>query len=187
MSDELASVVIGGWKRSFAGARKMAEGAIEQLDDDQLFARPAAGFNSVAAIVKHLAGNVKSRWTDWRTTDGEKPWRHRESEFDVEGLCRADIDRLWAQLWDTIMGELDSMTAEDLGRTVTIRSEPHTVPDAVDRQLMHMGYHVGQILLIARMVVGSEWQWQTIKPGGSDGFNQKMQEQFGPGLGLEKK
>ena len=186
MSDELAAAVIGGWARSFGSARKMAEGAIGQLDDEQLFQRPAPGFNSVAAIIKHLAGNVRSRWTDWRTTDGEKPWRNRETEFDVDGLGRAEIDRLWTELWDTLERELAAMSAEDLGLTVTIRGEAHTVPDAVDRQLMHMGYHVGQIMLVSRLIVGDGWRWQTIRPGGSDGFNRQMQEQFGPRLGSQK-
>ncbi|MCA9272893.1 MAG: DUF1572 family protein [Phycisphaerales bacterium] len=175
--------IIQGWLTAFASSKKWADGSIEQMSDEQLFTRVAPGFNSVAAIMKHIAGNVKSRWTDWRTTDGEKPWRNRETEFDVEGLSRDDVQKLWDNAWVTIYRELMSMTEEDLGRTITIRGEDHTVPEAVSRQLLHMGYHTGQIVWLGRMLVGDGWKWLTVKPGGSDDFNRLMHDRFGPGLG----
>jgi len=177
------SVIIQGWITAFTSSKTWADGAIAQLTDEQLFTPPAPGFNSVAAIMKHIAGNVKSRWTDWRTTDGEKPWRHRETEFDVAGLSRADLQRMWDEAWATIFRELGSMTAEDLARTITIRGEPHSVPEAVSRQLLHAGYHTGQIVWLGRLLVGEGWKWLTVKPGGSDEFNRQMHGRFGPGLG----
>ena len=130
------NAIIQGWLTAFASSKKWADGSIEQMSDEQLFTQVAPGFNSVAAIMKHIAGNVKSRWTDWRTTDGEKPWRNRETEFDVEGLTREDVQQLWDGAWVTIYRELMSMTEEDLTRTITIRGEDHTVPEAVSRQLL---------------------------------------------------
>lgn len=175
--------VIQGWITEFEMAMEWADGAIEQMSDEDLFKSIAPGFNSVAAIMKHIAGNVKSRWTDWRTTDGEKPWRNRETEFDVEGLSRADVQRLWAGAWETIFRELGSMTEEDLSRTITIRGEPHSVYEAVNRQLLHAGYHTGQIVWLGRLMVGEKWRWLTIAPGGSSDFNAGMHEKFGEGLG----
>jgi len=153
------------------------------MNDEQIFQQVAPGFNSVGAIMKHIGGNVKSRWTDWRTTDGEKSWRNRETEFDVEGLSRSDVQKVWDQAWVTIFGELAAMTEADLSLTITIRGEPHSVPEAVNRQLLHIGYHTGQIVWLARLMVGDGWRWLTVKPGGSDDFNTQMQSKYGPGLG----
>ena len=175
--------LIQGYISAFASSKKWADGSIAQLSDEQLFVQVAPGFNSVAAIMKHIAGNVKSRWTDWRATDGEKPWRNRETEFDVTGLSRTDVQQLWDGAWVTIFRELMLMTEADLELTVTIRGEPHTVPEAVSRQLLHMGYHTGQIVWLGRMLVGDGWKWLTVKPGGSDEFNKHMGERFGPGMG----
>lgn len=175
--------IIQGWITEFEVAKEWSDGAIEQMSDEQLFKRVAPGFNSVAAIMKHISGNVKSRWTDWRTTDGEKPWRNRETEFDVEGLTRAGVQQLWDAAWETIFAELGAMSAEDLDLTITIRGEPHSVPEAVNRQLLHAGYHTGQIVWLARLIVGEGWQWLTIAPGGSDTFNEGMHDKFGEGLG----
>ena len=178
-----ANVVIQGWITAFTSSKKWADGSIAQLSAEQLFTRPAPGFNSIAIIMKHIAGNVKSRWTDWRTTDGEKPWRNRETEFDVSGLTPKDLGRLWDEAWDTIFRELASMTEDDLVRTITIRGEPHSVPEAVNRQLLHVAYHTGQIVWLGRMLTGEGWKWLTVKPGGSDEFNREMHDRFGPGLG----
>ena len=178
-----SNAVIQGWITEFAVAKKWADGAIGQMNDEQLFKRVAPGFNSVGAIMKHIGGNVKSRWTDWRTTDGEKPWRNRETEFDVAGLSRADVQKLWDEAWATIFRELSAMGKADLALMITIRGEPHSVPEAVNRQLLHIGYHTGQIVWLARLMVGEGWDWITIKPGGTDEFNTKMHGKFGSGLG----
>lgn len=175
--------IIQGWITAFNSSKSWADGSIAQLTDEQLFARPAPGFNSIAIIMKHIAGNVKSRWTDWRTTDGEKPWRNRETEFDVTGLSRAELQQMWDEAWATIFRELASMTEDDLVRTITIRGEPHSVPEAVNRQLLHVGYHTGQIVWLGRMLVGDGWKWLTVRPGGSDEFNATMGKRFGTGMG----
>lgn len=177
------NAIVQGWITAFTSSKSWADGSIAQLSDEQLFTPPAPGFNSVAVIMKHIAGNMKSRWTDWRTTDGEKPWRNRETEFDVSGLSRAEIQKLWEGAWATIFRELSSITSEDLARTITIRGEPHTVPEAVNRQLLHVGYHTGQVVWLGRMLVGEGWKWLTVKPGGSDEFNAQMGTRFGPGMG----
>jgi len=177
------NAIIRGWVTEFAVAKEWSDGAIEQMNDEQIFQQVAPGFNSVGAIMKHIGGNVKSRWTDWRTTDGEKSWRNRETEFDVEGLSRSDVQKVWDQAWVTIFGELAAMTEADLSLTITIRGEPHSVPEAVNRQLLHIGYHTGQIVWLARLMVGDGWRWLTVKPGGSDDFNTQMQSKYGPGLG----
>lgn len=179
------NVIIQGWLTEFEVAKEWADGSIEQLSDEQLFTQVAPGFNSVAAIMKHIAGNVKSRWTEWRTTDGEKPWRNRETEFDVEGLSRDDVQQLWNVAWATIYRELLMMNEADLQLTITIRGEAHSVPEAVSRQLLHAGYHTGQIVWLGRMLVGDGWQWLTVRPGGSDEFNKMMGERFGPGFGSD--
>ena len=174
---------VQGWITEFEVSKEWADDAIVQMSDEQLFKQVAPGFNSVAAIMKHIGGNVKSRWTDWRTTDGEKPWRNRETEFDVEGLTRADVQKIWDEAWETIFSELAGMSEEDLALTLTIRGEPHSVPEAINRQLLHAGYHTGQIVWLARLMVGEGWDWITVKPGGTDEFNKDMHDKFGPGLG----
>jgi hypothetical protein len=128
-----------------------------------------------------MAGNMRSRWTDWLTTDGEKPDRNREGEFADEGESRADLMARLNAGWDLIDACLQALTPADLTRTITIRGEPHSVPLAVERQIAHYAYHAGQIHLIARIVHGPEgWKWHTVAPGGSAAFNRAMSERFGP-------
>ena len=142
-----------------------------QLADDQLFARINPRQNSIAAIVRHLSGNMLSRFTDFLTTDGEKPWRHREGEFDDRPVPRAELTELWERGWRCVFDAIEPLTDADLSRVVTIRTEPHTVFQAINRQTAHYAYHVGQILLIAKHLKGDGWQYLTIAPGGTEQFN----------------
>jgi len=153
---------------SFRKQKQMAEQALAQLDDAAFFRAPAEGSNSVAVIVKHLAGNLKSRWTDFRTTDGEKPWRDRDNEFVLGPAdTRERLLAFWEEGWAALFQALGGLTEADATATVTIRGEAHTVLQAVHRALTHAAYHTGQILYVARLVRPDGWRWITVPPGQS--------------------
>jgi len=158
---------------SIDGYRRMVDGAVQQLSDEELICRPAEGINSVAVILRHLGGNLLSRWTDFLTTDGEKPDRNRDSEFEDWPGDRASLLAFFDRGWEAWRNSINSLTADDLTKSVTIRGEPHTVPLAIQRSLTHTAYHVGQIMLIARTIHAGDWQWLTIRPGGSRQHNQQ--------------
>jgi uncharacterized damage-inducible protein DinB len=165
------------WKAAtldaFDGYRKMIDGAVKQLSDEELNRRPTEGINSVAVILRHLGGNLLSRWTDFLSTDGEKPNRNRDSEFeDWPGDC-ASLMAFFDSGWKACRDSIAALTAEDIAKSIEIRGEKHTVPQAVQRSLTHTAYHAGQIMLIARIVDDGSWQWLTIKPGGSQQHNQQ--------------
>ncbi len=128
----------------------LAERAMGQCPDDGLFATIDAESNSIAIIVKHMAGNMRSRWTEFLTTDGEKPDRNRDSEFEEPPTTRAEVMALWERGWTLVLATLDSLNDADLTRTVSIRTEPHSVMQAINRQLAHYSYHVGQIVFLAK-------------------------------------
>lgn len=137
-------------KQRFGADKGMIEKAIAQLTDAELHQRPAPSFNSIAVIMQHIAGNLISRWTDFLTSDGEKPDRDRESEFDDVRRSRAELMQHWERGFTVLFNSLDSLTEDDLITTVYIRGEPHSVPKAIVRAMDHVAYHTGQILLIAR-------------------------------------
>jgi hypothetical protein len=171
---------IAAWVGEFERTRSLIAAAVGQLTDDQFRTRLTPETNSCAIIVKHLAGNMKSRWTDWLRTDGEKPWRNRDDEFEDRGEPRAELMAALEAGWGLVFGALRALGEKDLARTITIRAEPHTVAGAVERQIAHYAYHAGQIQLIARVLHGNEgWQWATVPPGGSRAFNASMQSRFG--------
>jgi uncharacterized damage-inducible protein DinB len=153
--------------------RRMVDGAVQQLSDEEFFGRKAEGINSVAVILRHLGGNLLSRWTDFLTTDGEKPSRNRDSEFEDWSGDRASLMAFFDSGWQTWRKSIESLTADDLTKTVTVRGEPHSVPLAIQRSLTHTAYHVGQIMLIARLTHDGNWQWLTIRPGGSRQHNEQ--------------
>jgi uncharacterized damage-inducible protein DinB len=153
--------------------RRMIDGAVEQLSDEELRRRPAEGINSVAVILRHLAGNLNSRWTQFLTTDGEKPTRDRDAEFVDWPGTRPALDRYFTVAWQIWRHAIASLSEEDLEKTVTIRGEPHTVPQAIERSLTHTAYHVGQIMLVARLVHAGEWKWLTVPPGHSQQHNEQ--------------
>ena len=130
--------------------KKLAERAIEQCPDEGLFATLDAESNSIAVIVKHMAGNMRSRWTDFLTTDGEKPDRHRDTEFETPPRTRAELLAMWERGWQCVFIALEPLTDADLGKTVTIRTEPHSVMQAINRQVAHYSHHIGQILYVAK-------------------------------------
>ena len=172
--------MIEAWIAEFTRARKQIDDAVGQLTDDQFRTRLTPQSNSCALIVKHLAGNMKSRWTDWLASDGEKPDRDRESEFTDAGESRGELMQRLEHGWALVFAALRALTPQDLARTVRIRGEPYTVPGAVERQIAHYGYHAGQIQLIARIVHGDQgWRWNSVPPGQSGEFNRSMAAKFG--------
>jgi Protein of unknown function (DUF1572) len=154
--------------------KKLAERAMDQVPDDALFSALDAESNSIAIIVKHLAGNMRSRWMDFLTSDGEKADRHRDSEFELPPKSREELLALWNQGWDWVFPALEPLTESDLTRTVTIRKEPYSVLQAINRQVAHYAYHVGQIVFLAKHFAGDNWHALTIPRGKSVEFTAKV-------------
>ena len=154
--------------------RLLAERAIAQISDNALHQSLDAETNSIAVIMQHVAGNLRSRWTEFLTSDGEKPFRQRDEEFTDRGASRAELLAAWNVAWQEMFASLEALTHADVGRTVLIRGEPHSVPLAVERSLAHTCYHVGQILLLARHWAGPNWETLTIPRGGSSAHNQAV-------------
>jgi uncharacterized damage-inducible protein DinB len=160
--------------RELRRQKDLADRAMAQVDDDAFFATLAADDNSIAVIVKHVAGNMRSRWRDFLTTDGEKPDRDRDSEFDLTSAdTRESLLRRWDAGWRLVFDAIGALSAGDLDRTVTIRGEQFTVLQAINRQLTHYSYHVGQVVLLARHQAGGEWKSLSIPRGQSAAFNEK--------------
>jgi uncharacterized damage-inducible protein DinB len=157
----------------FRAYKEMAEKAITQLSDQQLRQPLDENTNSIAVIMKHMSGNLKSRFTQFLTTDGEKPDRDRDSEFIDEFPDRAAMMSFWESGWACLFASLSELQEADLGRTVTIRGEPHLVIDALLRALAHQAYHVGQIVQLARFLAKDQWTTITIPRGASRQFNEK--------------
>ena len=179
MSDPHAAA-LEALRTGFAKQRAMAEKALGQLDERQIHQRPLAGASTPAQIVNHLAGNLASRFTDFLTTDGEKPWRDRYAEFDdAPGLERDELMARWARGWSTLEAAVGGLAPADLSRTITIRAEPHTVAQALSRALDHTAYHTGQVVLLAKAIKGEAWQTITVPPGGSKAHNEAMRGRFG--------
>ncbi len=158
----------------FRNYKKTAEAAIEQVTDEQLVAVLDPEMNSIAAIVKHMAGNMRSRWTDFLTTDGEKPDRHRDREFDDPPSRRDELMNLWHSGWNCVFAALEPLGPADLNRTITIRGEAHSVMQAINRQLAHYAYHCGQIIFLAKHLQHTRWKSVSIPRGQSDQFNQQV-------------
>ena len=160
--------------------KKLADDAIAQVDDAQFAAALGGEENGIALIVKHMAGNLRSRWTDFLTSDGEKPDRDRDAEFELGGADdRAALLAAWERGWAAFLGTLDALAPADLGRTVTIRGEPHTVIRAIDRGVAHACYHVGQIVLLAKHFAGPGWRTLSIPRGESLAFEERMAQEHG--------
>jgi uncharacterized damage-inducible protein DinB len=155
----------------YARYRRAGEKAIDQLSDEELNVVLTPDNNSIAIIVRHISGNFISRFTDFLTTDGEKPWRNRDSEFEDARYTRDQIEKMWEDGWQVLESQLSTLTDDHLQQTVTIRGQPWTVHDALCRSLAHLSYHVGQIVVLARMLKGGEWKWITIPKGKSQEYN----------------
>ncbi|HET9228811.1 MAG TPA: DUF1572 family protein [Thermoanaerobaculia bacterium] len=156
------------------GLKELADKALAQVKDEDLSVTLDPESNSLAMIVQHMAGNLKSRWTDFLTSDGEKPDRNRDAEFEARETSRADLLASWDEGWNRLFEALDGLTVEDLGKTVTIRSEPHTVVQAINRGIAHAAYHVGQITFLAKHFASENWKTLSIPRGKSREFAQDM-------------
>lgn len=154
--------------------KKLAERAMEQVTDEQLFATLDDESNSIAIVVKHMAGNMRSRWTDFLTSDGEKSNRNRDSEFVDPPDTRAALLQAWEDGWALVFHALEPLSEQDLGRTITIRGEAHSVMQAINRQLAHYANHVGQIVLLAKHFAHAKWQSLTVPRNRSAEFNERV-------------
>jgi uncharacterized damage-inducible protein DinB len=154
--------------------KRLADNAIAQCPDDKLCAEIDPESNSVAIIMKHLAGNMRSRWTDFLTTDGETPARHRDTEFEAPTKTREELLGTWETGWRLLFDALTPLTDADLARIVTIRTEPHSVMQAINRQTAHYSYHIGQIVYLARHFAGNQWKTLTIPKNKSTEFNVRV-------------
>jgi len=161
----------------FRQLKSLADRAMAQVRDEDIFATLDAEANSLAVLIQHMAGNMRSRWTDFLTSDGEKPDRNRDSEFVVAaGTSRADLEARWEEGWRCLFQTLTALSEEDLALTVLIRAEPHSVIKAINRQLTHYGYHVGQIVFLAKHFASDHWHTLSVPRGRSRQFNA---EKFG--------
>ena len=153
--------------------KALAEAAIGQLGDEDLTKPGPAGGNSIDILVRHIAGNLKSRFTDFRTSDGEKPWRHRDNEFENASLSRAELIGVWDAAWATLLDEMGKLSDADLAESVTVRRQPLRIDEALHRSLAHTAYHVGQIVYLAKEMRGEAWRTLSIPKGKSEEYNQK--------------
>lgn len=156
--------------------KKLAERAMDQCPEDGLFATLDNESNCIAVVVKHMAGNMRSRWSDFLTTDGEKPDRHRDSEFEEPPRTREELLALWEYGWKYVFDALEPLTEAELARTVTIRTEPHSVMQAINRQVAHYSYHIGQITYLAKHFAAKSGKWSalTIPRKKSGDFNARV-------------
>lgn len=155
----------------YARYRIIGEKAMRQVSDDALNKALGADNNSMATIARHISGNLLSRFTDFLTSDGEKPWRDRDSEFDDKHYDRREIEEMWARSWNLLESELSKLGAEHLQQKVLIRGHAWTVHEALCRSLAHVSYHVGQLVLLARTLNPENWEWISIPKGGSREYN----------------
>ncbi len=190
MATDAATHYLEEARRQLRGHKRMGEGAMSQLRDEDFFVAIDPEANSVAVLVKHLAGNMRSRFSDFLTSDGEKPDRFRDREFEIgPATTRNEVMTWWEEGWGCVLGALDPLKPDDVMRTVTIRGEPHTVLQAVNRQIAHYAQHIGQIVLLAKHLRSSEWKTLSIPRGKSEEFNQKKSgstEKFDRGVLREK-
>jgi len=169
---DVAAAVLQESLRNFSYYRKLAEGALEQVRDEDFFRSPDGESNSIAVIVKHIAGNMRSRFSDFLTSDGEKPDRRRDQEFEIAPTTsRAELMKAWEAGWKTVLDAVTPLSPSDVMRTVTIRGEPHTVLQAVSRHVAHYAHHIGQLVFLAKYWCGPSWKSLSIPRGKSEEFN----------------
>jgi hypothetical protein len=164
-------------KKQFEYYKMIGEKTFCQLTDDQIFQQLNEESNSIAAIVKHLSGNMRSRWTDFLTTDGEKEWRNRDSEFENDITNRNDLLERWNIGWTCLFNTLNTLTEKDFTKEILIRNQSHTVIEAINRQLAHYPYHIGQIVFIGKLLINQKWASLSIPKGSSKEYNL---EKFAP-------
>lgn len=163
--------------RNFRSYKKLAEDALAQISDDELFRLIDPEANSIAILIRHMAGNMRSRWTDFLTTDGEKPNRHRDREFEIAlGTTRAEVMKWWEEGWECVFRAITPLKPEDLTRKVFIAGREHSVLQAITRQLLHYAGHVNQIVLLAKHFRGTNWQSLSIPKGKSEAFAREFEK-----------
>ena len=163
--------------RQFKLYKQLGEKAIGQIEDTKLFFQENEETNSIAIIVQHLWGNMLSRWTDFKTTDGEKPWRARDAEFEGMIKTREELLQKWNEGWQCLFTALESVSDNDLQKIIYIRNEGHTILEAINRQIAHYSYHVGQIVFIAKMLSNNQWESLSIPRNKSNEYNKGKFEQ----------
>ena len=161
-------------RERFQFYKHLGEAALEQIPDQKLHWSYNDSSNSAWVIVKHMSGNMISRWTDFLTSDGEKPWRERDREFENDPQNRGAIMAYWEKGWQCLFTNLDTLTDRDLERTVYIRNQAHTVTEAINRQLGHQAYHTGQLVFLGKMICGDQWRSLSIPRGASEHYNREM-------------
>jgi uncharacterized damage-inducible protein DinB len=169
LSRALIESVTGEYERY----KGLGEAVIDQLTDEQLSDEESGLRSSVATLIWHISGNLRSRFTDFLTSDGEKPWRDRESEFESRQVTRTEVFEKWEEGWQVLFSELQKLQDDDLSRTVTIRGFPLTVHEALHRSLAHTSYHVGQMVYAGRWLRGTDWRWLSIPPGQSQLYDRR--------------
>jgi hypothetical protein len=169
ISNYLSSVI-----SQFEYYKSLGESTFEQLTEEQMYWQPNAESNSIATIVMHVKGNMLSRWTDFLSTDGEKEWRNRDIEFENSSLSMKEIIMQWNLAWNCLFDTLNSLSEDDFNKIVYIRNQPHSVIEAINRQLAHYPYHIGQIVFIGKMICNENWKPLSIPKGQSRQFNAKM-------------
>jgi uncharacterized protein DUF1572 len=180
MNESLGTHYLEDSIASLRAYKKMAEKALDQLQEEEFFVTLDQEANSIAVIMKHMAGNMFSRWTDFLTSDGEKPNRNRDMEFVIEPKTnKDDILAYWEKGWQQVFAALEPLTADDLEKKVLIRGEEHTVIQAINRQLMHYADHIGQIVFLAKHFRSSEWKSLSIPRNRSADFNSHMKDKAG--------
>lgn len=159
--------------KQFKYYQSLGQKAMDQVDEKSLFMEPGTDANSMAIIVKHLHGNMLSRWTDFLSSDGEKAWRNREDEFEDTLTNRTEVYQRWEEGWNCLFNAIESLKDNQLDQIIYIRNEGHTVMEAINRQLCHYSYHVGQLVLLGKIIKGNEWTSLSIPKGQSVAFNQR--------------
>lgn len=176
MSDQIIENYLSDSIQSFRNYKKLAERAMEQISDEEFFKQIDAESNSIAIIVKHITGNLKSRWTDFLISDGEKDFRNRDSEFIAESDTRESLIECWEESWQILFSELGVLKADDFEKTITIRQQQHTICEAINRQLTHYSYHIGQITFLAKHFRVGDWKTLSVPKNKSAQFNNFMAE-----------
>lgn len=174
----MPSAYLSSVKKQFSQYKLMGEKTINQLGEENIFWQYNEQSNSIAVIVQHLWGNMLSRWTNFLTEDGEKPWRERDAEFENVIKSKEELLAKWNAGWQCLLTTLDTLNDDDLGKTIYIRTEPLIVIDAINRQLAHYSSHVGQIVYLGKMLAGDQWKSLSIQKGSSKAFNDKMKDDF---------
>jgi hypothetical protein len=172
----IESIFLESVIKRFKEYKVLGEKTFGQLNDEEMHFQPNQESNSIAIIIQHIHGNMLSRWTNFLAEDGEKEWRKRDDEFEAHQFSKQQLLEKWNEGWKVLLDAIESLTANDLSKTITIRSQPLNVVDAINRQLAHYGYHVGQIVYLGRWIRQSEWQSLSVPKNKSEEFNQKMRQ-----------